>query len=47
MIHMSQEQAGKLYAVHKEKPFFGELVAFIRSAPSWSWLSKVRARWQL
>jgi nucleoside-diphosphate kinase len=33
MIHMSQEQAGKLYAVHKEKPFFGDLVGFIRSAP--------------
>lgn len=33
MIHMSMEQAGKLYAVHKEKPFFNDLVGFIRSAP--------------
>ncbi len=33
MIHMSMDQAGKLYAVHKEKPFFTDLVGFIRSAP--------------
>lgn len=33
MIHMSEEQANSLYSVHREKPFFGDLVSFIRSAP--------------
>jgi len=33
MIRMSEEQAGKLYAVHREKPFYKDLVSFIRSAP--------------
>lgn len=33
MIHMTPEQAEALYAVHKAKPFFNELVTFIRSAP--------------
>lgn len=33
MIHMTEEQANRLYSVHKEKPFFGDLVSFIRSAP--------------
>lgn len=32
-IHMSQEQAEGFYAVHKERPFFGELVAFMTSGP--------------
>ncbi|MDI9644304.1 MAG: nucleoside-diphosphate kinase [Candidatus Verstraetearchaeota archaeon] len=33
MIAVSEEQASRLYAVHKEKPFYKELVSFIRSAP--------------
>lgn len=33
MISMSEEQAKTLYAVHQAKPFFSELVTFIRSAP--------------
>jgi nucleoside-diphosphate kinase len=33
MINMTEEQASRLYSVHKDKPFFGDLVAFIRSAP--------------
>lgn len=33
MIHMTEEQANRLYSVHKDKPFFGDLVSFIRSAP--------------
>jgi nucleoside-diphosphate kinase len=33
MIQMTQDQAKILYSVHQAKPFFGELVAFIRSAP--------------
>lgn len=32
-IHMSQAQAEKFYEVHKERPFFGELVEFMTSAP--------------
>ncbi len=32
-IHMSQEQAEGFYAVHKERPFFGDLVAFMTSGP--------------
>lgn len=32
-IHMSQEQAEGFYAVHKERPFFGELVEFMMSEP--------------
>ena len=32
-IHMSQAQAERFYDVHKERPFFGELVEFMTSAP--------------
>ena len=32
-IHMSREQAEGFYAVHKERPFFGELVDFMISGP--------------
>src|ERR1700747_2335349 len=32
-IHMSRAQAEKFYEVHKERPFFGELVDFMISAP--------------
>ena len=32
-IHMTKEQAEGFYAVHKERPFFGELVEFMTSAP--------------
>lgn len=32
-IHMSQEQAEGFYAVHKERPFYGDLVAFMTSGP--------------
>lgn len=33
MLHMSQEQAGEFYAVHKERPFYGELVEYMTSGP--------------
>ena len=33
-IHMTQAQAEGFYAVHKERPFFGELVAFMTSGPA-------------
>lgn len=32
-IHMTQTQAETFYAVHSERPFFGELVEFMTSAP--------------
>ena len=33
MVHLSQEQAEGFYAEHRERPFFGELVAFMTSGP--------------
>ncbi len=33
MLHMDAEQAGGFYAVHKERPFYGELVAYMSSGP--------------
>ena len=32
-IHMTKEQAESFYGVHKERPFFGDLVAFMTSGP--------------
>ena len=32
-IHMSKDQAEGFYAVHKERPFFGELTEFMSSEP--------------
>lgn len=32
-IHLTEQQAGAFYDVHKERPFFGELVQFMMSAP--------------
>jgi len=33
MMHLSQAQAEGFYAVHKERPFFNDLVAFMTSGP--------------
>lgn len=33
MMHLSQEKAEGFYAVHKERPFFKDLVAFMISGP--------------
>ena len=33
MMQLSDEKAGEFYAVHKERPFYGELVAFMTSGP--------------
>lgn len=30
---LTQDQAGKFYEVHKERPFYGELVEFMTSGP--------------
>ena len=32
-IHMTKEQAEGFYAVHKDRPFFGELTEFMMSGP--------------
>ena len=32
-IHMSREQAAGFYAVHKDRPFYDDLVAFMSSGP--------------
>ena len=34
VLHLSKEQAGEFYAVHKGRPFYGELVDFMSSGPS-------------
>ena len=31
LTKLTQEQAGAFYAVHKERPFYGELVQFMSS----------------
>ena len=33
MIHLSAEKAGEFYAVHAERPFYGELVEFMSRGP--------------
>ena len=31
--HLSKQKAGEFYAVHKERPFYGELTDFMSSGP--------------
>ena len=33
MTKLSPEKAGEFYAIHKERPFYGELVEFMSSGP--------------
>jgi len=33
MLHLSQEQAESFYIVHKERPFYNDLVQFMTSGP--------------
>ncbi|MDH3761644.1 MAG: nucleoside-diphosphate kinase [Gammaproteobacteria bacterium] len=33
MEHLSADKAGEFYAVHKERPFYGDLVEFMTSGP--------------
>jgi nucleoside-diphosphate kinase len=33
MMHLSREQAEGFYAVHRERPFFGDLVRYMTSGP--------------
>lgn len=32
-LHLSKEDAGNFYLVHKERPFYGELVDYMSSGP--------------
>lgn len=32
-LRLTSEQAGQFYAVHKERPFYGELVSYMSSGP--------------
>ena len=34
LVHMSRSDAEGFYAVHKERPFFGDLVTFMSSGPA-------------
>lgn len=36
LIHVDRELGETHYAEHREKPFFGELVDFITSGPTWA-----------
>ena len=38
-LRMTRSQAETFYAVHRERPFYGELVDFITSGPTWIWTS--------
>ena len=33
MVWLSQQEAGQFYAVHKDRPFYGDLVKFMTSGP--------------
>ncbi|MEE8413180.1 MAG: nucleoside-diphosphate kinase [Dehalococcoidales bacterium] len=33
MLHIDKELAGRHYAIHAEKPFYGELINYITSSP--------------
>jgi len=32
-LHLTEAQAGQFYAVHRERPFYGDLVRFMTSGP--------------
>ena len=34
VLHLTAEQAGAFYEVHKERPFYGDLVAFMTGGPA-------------
>ena len=33
MLHLTREQAGQFYAVHKERPFYNDLIDYMTSGP--------------
>ena len=38
MTHLTQPEAEGFYAVHKDRPFFKDLVSFMISGPSKAWI---------
>jgi len=36
MLHLTTEQARAFYAVHKERPFYDDLVTYMTSGPVWA-----------
>jgi nucleoside-diphosphate kinase len=35
-LHLTEQQAKAFYAVHKERPFYGDLVTYMTSGPIWA-----------
>ncbi len=33
MLHLTRQQAEEFYAIHKERPFFGDLVRYMQTGP--------------
>ena len=33
MLHLTREQAGEFYAVHRERPFYSDLIEYMTSGP--------------
>jgi nucleoside-diphosphate kinase len=33
MVHLSPQKAGEFYAIHKERPFYNDLVSFMTTGP--------------
>lgn len=49
MLHMSRAQAQGFYAVHRERPFFNDLTAFMSSGPAVAMVLEAEnaiARWR-
>ena len=36
MLHLTTDQARAFYAVHKERPFYNDLVTYMTSGPVWA-----------
>ena len=46
MIHLTAEDAAGFYIVHRERPFYGSLCAFMTQGPCcrWCWRATTRSR---
>ena len=47
MIHLSAEKAGEFYAIHRERPFYGELVEFMSRGPITAAILKKKMQWKI
>jgi nucleoside-diphosphate kinase len=45
-IHMTRAQAESFYGVHRARPFFNDLVAFMTSGPVVVQVLEARTRWR-